>query len=549
MIARTTTLAAVLGAGPGLCLGLVLGIVLGAAPGLVHADQVVTGVVVKTDAREIFVNLGAGKGVVEGAQLRIKRPITLRHPITRAPVVDWLPIGSATVTSAGSALTMAVLDSALRAQVAVGDIVEVYVERDDRPAPTAVEPAGPVDTRPLPTVEPETAELLHLWRSLTGASLDRRISAWEGWLATHGSSPHATAVTADLEALRAQREATTPRSPTAGASAVKLDHLGPSRAPAGRDLALVFVVDDPAALASASLHYRKVGGTTYQRTLLTREGGLYLRGAIPAAAVASPGVEYFVEAAGPGGDSGAAYASPERPHPVEVDPPPLVTVFDPAPGRVRLTIQTSYLDFATFDHREVDGRAVDRRDRFSLTEIDVLYRLRVPLWGVRAGFGSYGGSGGRADGVWTAASPAPTVGFQYGYVETELRTPGHGVPFGIATRLVVGVGNDGLGVGGAARVRIGDADGNNLSASLSGIDQLGFVSDLRLETWPRPRLPIGVSVGVTDQPGKGDLGVRLATDLGWQARSWVRPTLRVSWQGRTAAHAGLGGGLGLVFDW
>jgi len=43
--------------------------------------------------------------------------------------------------------------------------------------------------------------------------------------------------------------------------------------------------------------------------------------------------------------------------------------------------------------------------------------------------------------------------------------------------------------------------------------------------------------------------VRLATDLGWQARPWVRPTVRLSWQGRTAAHAGIGGGLGLVFDW
>lgn len=541
MIARTRTLATALG----LSLSLVLA---AAAARSAHADEVVAGVVVKTDAREIFVNLGAGKGVVDGAQLRIKRPITLRHPITRAAVVDWLPIGSATVTSAGSALTMAVLDPALRAQVAVGDIVEVYVERDDRPAPTPVAPAGPIDSRPLPQVDPDTAELLRLWRSLTGATLDRRISAWEGWLATHGTSAHAAAVTADLEALRAQREATTPRRPTAGASTVRLQHLGPSRAAAGHDLGLVFVVDDPAALASASLHYRKRGSTTYQRTLLTLEGGLYLRGAIPAAAVASPGVEYFVEAGGPRGDAGAAYASPEQPHPVEVDPPPLVTVFDPAPGRIRLSIQTSYLDFATFDHREVDGRAVDRRDRFSLTEIDVLYRLREPLWGVRAGFGAYGGSGGFADGVWTAANPAPTVGFQYGYVEAELRIPS-GVPLGVATRLVVGVGNDGLGVGGALRLRIGDADGNNLSAGLSGIDQIGFVSDLRLETWPRARLPIGISVGVTDQPGGGDLGVRLATDLGWQARPWIRPTVRLSWQGRTATHAGLGGGLGLVFDW
>ena len=38
-------------------------------------------------------------------------------------------------------------------------------------------------------------------------------------------------------------------------------------------------------------------------------------------------------------------------------------------------------------------------------------------------------------------------------------------------------------------------------------------------------------------------------DVGWQARRWVRPTVRLSWQGRSATHAGLGGGFGLVFDW
>ncbi len=519
-----------------------------AIAGPAAADEIVAGVVVKTEAREIFVNLGEARGIADGAQLRIKRPIRLRHPVTRAPVVDWLPIGSATVTSARTALTMAVLDPALRAQVVVGDVVEIYVERDDRAAPVPVAPAGPVDPRPLPQVDPETAELLRLWRSLTGATLDRRISAWEGWLAAHATSPHADAVAADLEVLRGQREAQSPRRPT-GTSTVTLEHLGPSRAQGGRELALVFVVDQPAALASASLHYRAQGDTTYQRVLLAREGGLYLRGAIPAPSVIAPGVEYFVETARPGGDSGAAYASPERPHQVEVDPAPLVTVFDPAPGRIRLTMQTTYLDFATFDRREVDGRAVDRRDRFALAELDVLYRLRDPLWGVRAGFGSYQGVGGRADGVWTETNPAPTVGFQYGYLEAELRTARYRVPLGGALRLIAGVGNDGFGLGVAGRLRIGDADRTNLSAWLSGVEELGFVSDLRLETWPTARLPIGISVGVTDQPGNGDLGVRLATDLGWQARRWVRPTVRLSWQGRTAAHAGVGGGLGLVFDW
>jgi hypothetical protein len=101
----------------------------------------------------------------------------------------------------------------------------------------------------------------------------------------------------------------------------------------------------------------------------------------------------------------------------------------------------------------------------------------------------------------------------------------------------------------AGRVRLGDPDATNLSVGVSGVQQVGFLSDLMLETWPAPKVPIGLSVAGTDQPGNGDLGVRLAGDVGYRLRPWVRPTVRVSWQGRTAAHAGVGGGLGLVFDW
>jgi hypothetical protein len=517
-------------------------LLLAALAGTARSDEVVAGVVLRTEARQLFINLGGSRGMVDGAQIRIKRPIKLRHPVTREPVVDWLPLGGATITTVSTSMSMAEVDADLREAIQVGDIVEVYVVRDDRPA-APVRPPPAADARPMPEVDPDTAEVLRLWRTLSGAPLDRRIGAWEGWLASHPTSPHAAMVQEDLTSLRAQRDAMSPqRRP--GASLVAVAHSAPSQGPPGRDLPLVFVVDDPAALASASLHYRTRGAPTYHRQLLSREGSIYLRGAIPAAAMTAPGVEYFVETATAGGQSGTAFASPVAPHTVDVDPAPLITAFDPAPGRVRLSILVSYLDFAAFDRREGD-----RRDRFGLGEIDVLYRLRGPLWGIRVGFGSYAGEGGRANGLWSADVQPPSVGFQYGYVETELQTKRAPVPLGAAARLIPGVGNDGFALGVAGRVRIGDPDRTNLAAWVSRVGVLGFVSELRLETWPLARLPVGISVGVTDQPANGDLGVRLATELGWQARPWVRPTVRLSWQGRTTNHAGLGGGLGLVFDW
>ena len=519
-----------------------------AMPAVAAADEVATGVVVKVDTREIYVNLGGQKGVVDGAALRLKRPVMLRHPVTRAPVKDWLPIGTATITSAGDKLAMAVLDADLRAQVAVGDIAEIYVEREDAapPPPPPPKTPPPDETGPVPQVDADTAAVLAVWRSLAGQNLDRRISAWEGWLSANPQSPHAAAIRADLDGLRAQREAATPRRPTPGRATVQLVHAGPTRGEAGRDLPLVFVVDDPATVVSASLHYRAAGDTTYERVLLRREGGLYLRGAIPAAAVVAPGVEYFVEAAVPQGESGAAYASPSSPSRVTVAPPPAVLEkFAGTRHRTRLSIMASYMDFANLDDR--DG---DRTDRVGMGEIDVLYRLDGTIYGVRAGFGSYGGVGGYANRVWTAAEPAPRRGFQYGYAEMELRLPvPKGPPVGAAGRVYAGVGEEGLALGVAGRVRLGDPDAANLSLGVSAVEELGYFSDLRLETRPDRRVPVGISVGVTDQPGQGDLGARLAADVGWRALSWIQPTLRVSWQGRTAVHSGVGAGLGVVFDW
>ncbi len=526
-----------------LCLSLGVVVAL-AAPAA--ADEIAVGTVVKVDAREIYINLGGGKGVTDGAELRLKRPVTLRHPVTRAPVKDWLPIGAATVTSAGDSLAMAVLDDDLRTAVAVGDIAEVYVERADAPPPPP--PTPPPDSGgPMPKVDADTAEVLRVWRIQAGQNLDRRIAAWEGWLSAHATSPHAEAIRADLETLRAQRDAAVPRRPTQqGEGTIRLAHVPPTRADAGRELPLVFVVDNPAAVASASLHYRAVGDATYERVLLRREHDYYLRAAIPADQIIAPGVEYFVEAAVPSGNAGAAYSSPQMPTRVEVAPPPKVLEsFRGRRNRTRLSLMATYLDFANLDDREGD-----RTDSYYFGEIDVLYRIDKAIYGVRAGFGSYGGKGGYEQEPWSDERPAPVHGFQYGYAEMELRLPvKKGPPLGFAGRFYAGVGNDGLGLGVAGRARIGDPDAANLSVAITQVAQLGYYSDLRLETWPDPRMPVGISVGVTDQPNQGELGARLAVDVGWRALQHVQPTLRLSWQGRTAVHSGVGGGLGMVFDW
>ncbi|MCA9679630.1 MAG: hypothetical protein H6709_03490 [Kofleriaceae bacterium] len=507
------------------------------APRPARADDIARGTIVKIEAREIYVNLGQHAGVVEGARLRIKRPVKLRHPVTRAWITDWLPLGAADVRSAGTQLSMAVLDDDLLAQVAVGDVVEIYVEREEaRDAAPAPPPEVVPDAAPLPVVDDATAAVLDTWERQSGTSVDARITAWESYLASHADSPYADAVREDLDVLRRLRDTMAP--PDRGSASRRVsgvEHAAPTRAHAGDAVPLVFVLDDPAAVSSAWLHYRRLGDRAYDRALLARDGSRYLRGEIPADAVTAPGLEYFVEVVGPDGAPGVAITPTE----VAVDRPGLEATLGGGAERTRLRLSSTYLDFATFDHR-----AGDHTDQFWLTEGDVEYRIGPRLWAVRAGFGALQGKGGYADRVWQG--DAPVAGFNYGYAEVEVRAIAQ---LGVLARLVAGVGQDGFGMGLEARARIGRPDATNLSLGVSQLAEVGFLSDVRFEVDPFGRLPVGFSVGVTDQPTRGDLAVRLGVDLGWRASRWIEPQLRLGYQGRTVAHAGVGAGLGLAFHW
>jgi hypothetical protein len=54
----------------------------GASPAA--ADEIARGAIIKIERDEIYVNLGRGRGLVDGAPLRIKRRINLKHPVTRS---------------------------------------------------------------------------------------------------------------------------------------------------------------------------------------------------------------------------------------------------------------------------------------------------------------------------------------------------------------------------------------------------------------------------------------------------------------------------------
>src|SRR5687767_10795068 len=126
-------------------------------PALAEADdEIVRGAIVKIEAQEIYVNIGVDRGVTGGSSVRIKRPVSLRHPVSRTTIQDWIPIGSASVTQAGAVMSRAVIGDLVGA-VKVGDVAEVLVDRPDRQAPPP-QVAQPQPQQPAaPQVDPATA--------------------------------------------------------------------------------------------------------------------------------------------------------------------------------------------------------------------------------------------------------------------------------------------------------------------------------------------------------------------------------------------------------
>ena len=518
-------------------LAAVLAAALGVSPA--HAeDAIVKGSVVKIEFREIYVNLGDGQGVAGGAPIRIKRPMKLQHPVTRAAIEDWLPVGSATVTQAGAALARAVVGDLVTA-IRVGDIAEVLVSRPDAQRPGPAAPQAPA----APPVDPETREVLATFAAQTGQSLDARIAAWERYLSTHAASPYAASIRADLEALQALREQLGPAGAARSTGPLEpLEHAVPAPTPEGAAFPVVFVLARPERVASAYLHFRTRDRRTYQRALLAREHEIYLRGVVPAEVVQAPGVEYFVEVSTPAGDARLALGSPEAPVRVDVKLPPLTDRFGGAdrPGRTAVRIGGEYLDFATFDHRRGD-----HRDRIAIGTLDVSYEIGTAVQRIGVGVAAISGRGGSRDQVWTDRQPPPKRGYNYGRADVELGWPT--LAAGLAA--LAGVGRDGFGVGVEGRVRLGERRATNLQLLGQRLPELGWLAHARLGARPARDLLLGIAVGATDQPGRGETAAKLVTELEWIGLPQVALKIQGSWQGRSVAHGGIGGGAAAELTW
>lgn len=508
--------------------------------GTARADRIERGVVVSIEAGEAYFDIAASRGLVSGRPVRIKRPVSLPHPTTGKMVRDELLVGSGVVTLVGERLSMVQMAREVAAVVRVGDVVEALVEtlEPTEPAPT---PAPRAELPPIPKVAAETAVALRTWNTHVGSALDVKLAAWQRYLSTYPSSPHAARVQAHIDALRELNDRSPTRIVGEQRSITGLTHNARSNVRVGEPVAIAVATRAPEALVGVWLHHRRAGEDTFRRTKLAGDGDGYFRGSLQGDDVAAPGLEYFVEVATSDGEAALAIGSPRQPVRVDVDEDLDIAAFRERRNRSRVSISVDSLDYSTFDKRR-DGEM--HRDRFFVYNADFLFRLRneaTRLWGIRVGLGAINGKGGFAD-----EPMGESAGFNYGYTEFEFRILGESA---VSARGVAGIGKEGLGFGVEGRIRLGSEVGSNLSFGVSSLEEIGFLSEVRMQWAAAAVMPLGFSIGVTDRPNQGDLGVRLGTDIGWRALPWFQPTLRVSYLGRSLKHSGLGVGLGMVFDW
>ncbi len=133
-------------------------------------------------------------GAKVGDVLEVRRPFVVEHPITGAPIVDTLTIGRLRVTHVGTELSLAVPIEG-GAPPHAGDVVALAVARDAAGEGSKQEGGGYGS-------DVDAALVQALWARLGGASLEKRVLAFEAFVQRFPSSPRAIALWEEAQALR-----------------------------------------------------------------------------------------------------------------------------------------------------------------------------------------------------------------------------------------------------------------------------------------------------------------------------------------------------------
>jgi hypothetical protein len=554
-------------------------------------------VVLAIDKGTIYVELGARDGVGAGTELELLHEVTVKDPRTGQTLRDHFALGTMTVIKSGDRISVARTSDDLAKRVIPGDRVRVTSAlrsfRDPWADQVAASKGAPAPIVAMPPPQPGKQPIDHAglvrtaWQDTLGKVAEKRIERWLEVLKADPVGPYRAAIQTEIASLRsqiAQRDAAiaTSRSSNvddrgpriqrlaiavAGTGETPLANTTLDRAVPGRAIQLAFLVKAPGAFTSAWLYVKSPGDPGFRRLPLASDGDAYLRGTIEKELVRGPAVEWYVETVTPDGEASAVIGSRTKPERIAIDAD--VTEAPIPRGRSHVDAHVDYVDF--------DGKFGKGFDQYIQAEADFTYRFIKPVYAVRIGFGTLSGAGGPKDVIdndpthqcldGAGEFKCRKVNFSYVYTEFEFRLrdnvalmirPQAGL---LTTDRMPGtaVGRCGgsningceflTGLGMRARLRLGEETGTNLVLGAGFTDGVGTLLEAAYHWLPAPKLPVQLTVQVTDMPVPEDFGVRLIADVGYRSLSWVYPSARLSYQARDIDHAGVSGGLALNFDW
>jgi hypothetical protein len=316
---------------------------------------------------------------------------------------------------------------------------------------------------------------------------------------------------------------------TAAAEATVV-HVPPADVVAGTPLELV--AEAAPATPTLTVHYRVTGGAGAFQTLeLVRRGEAQWVAVVPAAAVVSPGIDYFIAAGGT-----PVFASESWPHRM-----PVVATASTerrardivrSKGR-RSRIHTSF-EWVDYGTRTIGGEKLE--DHYYRVDADFAYRLwAYPLEELRVGYT-------RLIGETCQVPPCSgEAGFKVaGWFELGL-APVEG--FRLDTRVAVMATQSGFQPGVREEVRLGVREGSHIALGIEYLADVGTNGFFRLGWGTVPSFPMAASVEITRLPDSSrDAGVRLYYDIAHALPNGVRLGARVGYAARNQAVAGFTGG-------
>jgi hypothetical protein len=323
----------------------------------------------------------------------------------------------------------------------------------------------------------------------------------------------------------------------------RVRHVPPAEAEAGAALELIATA--PSTVPALVAHVRRTGAASYTSIELVRRDEERWVAVVPAAAVAPPGVEYYLAAGG-----APVFASAEAPHQTHVAVTAVAARHARDEARVRgrrsrVQARFDWVDYGARTEQNLEtGEDVRILDRYYRLDGDFSYRLwAYPLEDLRVGFSRLlGETGSYCNGPCSVRAGFNVSGwFELGVAPLE--------GLALDARAIVLATTESVALGGRGELRVGVRDGTHVAAGVEYLADVGTTSFFRFGWGTVPRAPMAATIEITDLPSaSGRQGVRLYYDVTGVFAYGLRLGLRVGYAARQQNLPGFTGGTAASID-